>query len=187
MLIKKPDNLKVFIYKNEFFYVIKFLNKDGLVKKKFKSQFVNITTFDNNILIQRAPMVLKKKLNHLKEKKLKNRLNVYGVIIKQIIANMFKPLKDRLILEGVGFKVWKKKRCLKFKLGYSTAVFLKIPTGIKVSIYKQRKISISGLYLQYVRNFKQQLQLLKMPDAYKKKGIRIWGELFKLKAGKKTR
>jgi large subunit ribosomal protein L6 len=100
---------------------------------------------------------------------------------------MFKPIKDRLILEGVGFKVWKKKQCLKLKLGYSAPVFLKIPSGIKISLYKQRKISISGLCTQYVRIFKHKLCSLKIPDAYKKKGIRIWGEVLKFKVGKKTR
>ena len=187
MLIKKPINLKISIHKKKSFYLIKFLNKQGLIKKKFNSQFIKITNFQDNILVEEAPLTLKKPLNHIKKMKIKNILFTYVIIIKQIIINMFKPTKHRLILEGVGFKIWKKKRCLKLKLGFSAPVFLNIPTGIKVSLYKQRKITISGLNAQYLGIFKQKLRSLKFPDAYKKKGIRIWGELFKLKAGKKTR
>ena len=81
----------------------------------------------------------------------------------------------------------KKKKKLKFKLGFSKPVFLTIPKGISVSIYKLRKITISSLSLQYLRLFRQNLRMLRIPDSYKKKGVRFYKEIFKLKEGKKTR
>lgn len=81
----------------------------------------------------------------------------------------------------------KKKNILKFKLGYSTPIYVKIPLGIKVSLYKQRKIALSSPYAQYLHIFTKKLRNLRFPDAYKKKGVRLWGQPIKLKVGKKTR
>jgi len=66
-------------------------------------------------------------------------------------------------------------------------VFLAIPNGIKVSIFKQKKLLVSSISLHYLRIFGQKLKSLKIPDPYKKKGVRIFGVAYKLKIGKKSR
>ena len=71
---------------------------------------------------------------------------------------------------------------LKFDLVNHKHKFIEIIEG-----YKNKKIIISSFSKQYLHIFKQQLRLLRMPDAYKKKGIRYYKEIFKLKQGKKTR
>jgi hypothetical protein len=105
MIIKKPSNLKVAIFSTKSFYVIKFLNKYGCIKKKFDSQFVDISIKDNDIILKPVTIVFKKKFNAIKLQKLTNKIRTYKLLIEQLILNMFKPIKDRLILEGVGFKV----------------------------------------------------------------------------------
>lgn len=174
-----PKNLKISISTNGNSFVLKLINKIGVIKKIIKNKTLKITidSIHQNLLLENSP----------NKKYSKNSLFIYKIIIKQLILSMFKPFRDRLILEGVGYKVWKKKRKLKFKLGFSKPVFLKIPKGISVSIYKLRKITISSLSLQYLRIFRQKLRLLRVPDSYKKKGIRYYKEIFKLKEGKKTR
>ena len=76
---------------------------------------------------------------------------------------------------------------LKFKLGYSIPCFLSIPSGVKVSIYKQRKLVIYGVAEQNIQNFIFQIRSLRRSNAYKLKGIRFWQEKIKLKLSKKTR
>jgi len=91
--------------------------------------------------------------NSLLNSKFENIRLSYKLYIEQIIANMFKIFKHRLILDGIGCKVWKKKNKLKFKLGYSTPYYINIPNGIRVSIFKQRKLVIFGVNQQCIKNF----------------------------------
>lgn len=181
--IKIPKNLKIQIYRNSNnnFFILKFINKIGVIKKKInnKNSKLSINFLNDSLVLQN------KSDNNISLNN--NSIYTYKIIIKQLILNLFKPVRDRLILEGVGYKVWKKKKNLKFKLGFSKPIFIKIPTGVIVSIYRLRKIAILGLSLQKLHIFKQKLRLLKEPDSYKKKGVRFYKEILSFKQGKKTR
>jgi ribosomal protein L6P/L9E len=169
--IKLPKSLKIFLYSNKFYNVIKFLNLKCVVKKKFLKTQLNITYNSlKNVLILTLPTENKKKFLTYNYKNIQLSYKLY---IEQLIYNMFKFKKYRLILDGIGCKVWKKKQTLKFKLGYSTPYYLTIPKGIKVSIYKQRKIVVFGVNEQYIKNFIYIIRSLKWPDVYKQKGIKL--------------
>lgn len=176
MQIKIPKKLKILIYKKENYTLVKLLNSKGSIKKIFNTKKIQILKKNNIIEI--------KDLNYKKRFFL---LLTYKIIIKNLMINIFKLCKERLILEGVGYKVWKKKKKLKFKLGYSVPIFIKIPNGIQISIYKFRKIKLTSISLHYLRVFKQILRNLRFPDIYKKKGVRFYKEIIKLKEGKKNR
>jgi len=169
--IKVPLKLKINIYKYKDFYIIKFLNKFGSIKKKISSKNLKITKFGGSLALEVVHTT--KKINIIKLNKLQNILNINKLIMEQTIFNMFKIFKDRFMLEGIGFKVWKKKNCLKFKLGFSVPIFVRIPNGIKISIYKQKRFSISSLNLHCMRIFAQKLKTLKPIDVYKRKGVRL--------------
>jgi len=102
-------------------------------------------------------------------------------------VDLFKLKKriQRLFLEGVGYKIWKKKLFLRFKLGFSKIKTIAIPCGIDAHVFKAKKLILFGIFLQKVTLFKDQIRLLKLPDPYKRKGIRIYKEFVKLKQGKK--
>lgn len=184
--VKVPKNLKIYIFSNKINFIIKLLNKKNVIKKKFDKQDIFFSFDEKNSFL-----ILHLKTNNsvpmYKSIQAVKKLFIYKLVIENCILQIFKLHKSRLFLEGIGFKVWKKKNLLKFKLGFSAPYFLSIPKGIKISIYKQRKISILGISQQYVKQFVHKLQLLRLPDAYKQKGIRIWNKKIKLKIGKKTR
>jgi large subunit ribosomal protein L6 len=72
-----------------------------------------------------------------------------------------------------------------FTLGYSHPVEFQLPEGIKASVDpKQIQITLVGVDKQQIGQVAASLRTLRLPDAYKGKGIRYSGERLKLKVGK---
>jgi large subunit ribosomal protein L6 len=60
-----------------------------------------------------------------------------------------------------------------------------LPQGIEASVDpKQIKITLVGIDKQQIGQVAASLKALRLPDAYKGKGIRYSGERIKLKVGK---
>ena len=177
MIVKLPKKLKIFFFNKRNQFILQFINKYGVIKKKIRNSDINISKFKKGL----------KLININYNKQLFNNLFILRITINNLMFNLFKIFKDRLILEGIGYKVWKKFNILKFKIGYSRPSYIKIPKGIYVSIYKLKRITIFSISLSYLRNFKYLLRCLKIPDPYKKKGIRFYKEMIKLKIGKKSK
>lgn len=89
------------------------------------------------------------------------------------------------MLEGIGYRVWKKKNILKFKLGFSKVDSIFIPQGIHASVFNSKKLALFSTSLQKLVLFRNKIRFLKIPDPYKMKGIRFYKEIIKLKQGKK--
>jgi len=100
-----PKNLKISISIKGPLFILKLINKIGVIKKIIKNKTLKITidSIHKNLLLQ----------NVSKKKYSLNSISIYKIIIKQLILSMFKPFRDRLLLEGVGYKVWKKKKKIK--------------------------------------------------------------------------
>ena len=90
----------------------------------------------------------------------------------------------RLNLVGLGFRFLKIENYLLLKLGYSHYIKLDIPESLHVFGYK-RQLFVVGINLQEVNNFVKTLRSFKKPDAYKGKGVQYFGEVLKLKEGKR--
>ena len=71
-----------------------------------------------------------------------------------------------------------------FALGNSHPVEFPIPEGIQIAVEKQTHIVVTGADQASGRPGSRRYSLLRPPDPYKQKGIRITGERLKKKAGK---
>jgi hypothetical protein len=94
MKIKIPKKLKIFLYKKENKTLIKMVNCNGTIKKIFNTKFIKI--FKKNNFLE---------LIDLNFKKENNLLITYKYVIQSLMFNLFKFCKERLVLEGVGYKV----------------------------------------------------------------------------------
>jgi len=104
-LIKYPDNIKIYFYtKFRPLVLIKILNKYCIIKKVFNFRDIQIQKLLNNKL-ELKPSLNVSFLDNLYLKKLHIKLQLFILVIKQLIFNSFKPIKERLILDGIGFKV----------------------------------------------------------------------------------
>jgi large subunit ribosomal protein L6 len=110
-------------------------------------------------------------------------------LTRSIISNMVTGVSQgyQKILEvfGVGYKVQVVGNKIVFSLGYSHPIEIQLPEGIKVSVdAKQTQITLAGVDKEQLGRVAASLKALRLPDAYKGKGIRYSGEKLKLKVGK---
>lgn len=110
-------------------------------------------------------------------------------LTRSIISNMVTGVSQgyQKILEvvGVGYKVQVIGNKIVFSLGYSHPIEIQLPEGIKVSVdAKQTQITLVGVDKEQLGRVAASLKALRLPDAYKGKGIRYSGEKLKLKVGK---
>lgn len=110
-------------------------------------------------------------------------------LTRSIIANMITGVSQGyqkvLDIVGVGYKAQVKDDKIMFSLGYSHPVEFQLPQGIKASVdTKQTQITLSGIDKQQIGQLAASIKALRLPDAYKGKGVRYSGERLKLKVGK---
>src|SRR3989338_6959077 len=123
-----------------------------------------------------------------------------GELKKEFRPNIFISIEDeKIILKtkddlvqtkklekgGIGYKAEKQGDSLVLGLGFSHPVTVKPESGINFSIEKNI-IVISGIDKEKVGAETAKIRALKKPDPYKGKGIAYFGEVIKLKPGKKV-
>ncbi len=105
-----------------------------------------------------------------------------------LIANMVKGVtggfQKNLEIVGVGYRAEAKGNILNLSLGYSHPVQYALPKGITATVDKQTSITLKGADKQLLGQTAADIEGLRVPDAYKGKGIKYANEVIKLKAGK---
>ncbi|WP_338521809.1 50S ribosomal protein L6 [Candidatus Legionella polyplacis] len=112
--------------------------------------------------------------------------------IRSLVYNMVYGVMYgyKIILEffGVGYKVqWANKdKSVSLFIGYSHPVTYNIPDNVSVKILNNGTIlNLYSIDKQLIGDVASRIRHLKIPDAYKGKGIRYFGEVINLKESKK--
>ena len=107
---------------------------------------------------------------------------------RSIVASMVKGVTEgyvkELEIQGVGFKANLKGSVLDLALGYSHAILMDIPAGIKLTVTDQTKLKVEGADKQLVGAVTAEIRSYYPPEPYKGKGVRIVGERVRRKEGK---
>jgi large subunit ribosomal protein L6 len=109
-------------------------------------------------------------------------------LTRTLIANMVKGVSDgfskQLEIIGVGYRAAATDKLLTLQLGFSHPVELPIPSGLKVLVESNTKLTVSGFDKQLVGDFCAKVRFYRKPEPYKGKGVRYVGEFVQRKAGK---
>ena len=106
-------------------------------------------------------------------------------LISNMVTGVSQGYQKVLDIVGVGYKAQVTGDKIMMTLGYSHPVEFLLPEGIKASVDpKQIQITLTGVDKQQIGQVAASLKTLRLPDAYKGKGIRYSGERIKLKVGK---
>lgn len=112
-------------------------------------------------------------------------------LTRSLIANMVSGVvslwSKRLELVGVGFRVQFNANKLILNVGFSHPVEIVAPAGITFEVTDNTKIKVSGVDKGLVGQVAANIKKVKIPDAYKGKGIRYEGEYIRKKAGKSAK
>ena len=97
---------------------------------------------------------------------------LYRALIHNMVVGVSEGYKKELELVGVGYRAQSQGQVLELSLGYSHAIFLRLPAEIKVEAKSERN--------------KNPLIILESCDKqpYKGKGIKFVGEVIRRKSGK---
>lgn len=106
-------------------------------------------------------------------------------IINNMVVGVTQGYRKVLEIVGVGYRAQVTGSKIVLSLGYSHPVEFELPEGVNASVdQKQVQITLVGVDKQQLGQVAASLKDLRLPDAYKGKGIRYSGEKIKLKAGK---
>lgn len=100
-------------------------------------------------------------------------------MIKGVTASFSKSLE----IIGTGYRAVLDGEILKLSVGFTHPVSVNPPAGISFQV-KENLITVIGIDKGLVGQVAADIRRVKVPDAYKGKGIRYQGEVIKTKAGK---
>jgi len=109
-------------------------------------------------------------------------------LTRSLLANMVEGVTNgfdrNLEIVGVGYRVEKTGDKLMIRIGYSNPVEVSPLPGVSLNVEGGNRIKVSGIDRELVGEMARKIRAVRLPDAYKGKGIRYAGELVHLKAGK---
>lgn len=146
----------------------------GELKKEFKPNIF--------ISIEDGKIILKPKDDLIQTRKL---WGTYRTLISNMIEGVARGFEKKLEIRGIGYKAEKQGDDLVLRLGFSHPVAVKPKNGINFLIEKN-VIAVSGIDKEKVGAEVGRIRALRKPDPYKGKGIAYFGEVIKLKPGKKV-
>lgn len=105
-------------------------------------------------------------------------------LLANMVSGVTKGFEKNLELSGVGYRAVKEGSKLTLQVGYSHPVEFNPPKGIDIVVEGTNKIRIVGIDKELVGETAAQIRRIRIPDAYKGKGVKYAGEKLRLKAGK---
>ena len=107
---------------------------------------------------------------------------------RSLLANMVdgvtRGFEKNLELSGVGYRAQKTGNKLTLQIGYSHPVEFDPLQGIDIVVDGNTKIRIAGIDKELVGETAAEIRRIRIPDAYKGKGVKYAGEKLRLKPGK---
>lgn len=182
-VVKIPKDISLHYCTNH--HVVIFTN--SLSRKTFRLKTRVIVGKNENILkITREPLY---KMSNNEKKRLKSVQTTQVALLKQILLDISLISCKKLKLVGVGFRVSVMEmvsfNLLHFKLGYSHAIYFKIPKSLTVFCLKSNKLFLIGNTTILLTQIAALIRAYKTPEPYKGKGILYASENITLKEGKK--
>jgi large subunit ribosomal protein L6 len=105
-------------------------------------------------------------------------------LLNNMVRGVSEGFQKKLEIQGVGFKAAVQGNIINMALGYSHPILYTIPTGIKVTVEENTKVTIDGADKELVGRVAAELRSYYPPEPYKGKGVRYVGEKVVRKEGK---
>lgn len=113
---------------------------------------------------------------------------LYRALIHNMVVGVSEGYKKEMELVGVGYRASASGQVLELSLGYSHAIFIKLPQEVKVEAKSERNknplIILESSDKQLLGQVCAKIRSLRKPEPYKGKGIKFVGEIIRRKSGK---
>lgn len=115
---------------------------------------------------------------------------LFRALIHNMVEGVHKRYRKELELVGVGYRASATGQVLELALGYSHAIYLKLPPEVSVEAKSERNknplIILESRDKQLLGQVCAKIRSFRKPEPYKGKGIKFVGEIIRRKSGKKA-
>ncbi|HEX2915057.1 MAG TPA: 50S ribosomal protein L6 [Chloroflexia bacterium] len=105
-------------------------------------------------------------------------------LLENMVVGVSTGFRKNLEISGVGYRALKDGDMLVMLLGFSHAVRLDPPEGIKFGVDGTTKVWVEGIDKELVGQEAARVRMMRPPEPYKGKGVRYANEVIRRKAGK---
>ena len=113
---------------------------------------------------------------------------LYRALVHNMVVGVSTGYRKELELVGVGYRATATGQVLELSLGYSHAIYLKLPPEVKVEAKSERNknplIILESDDKQLLGQVCAKIRSFRKPEPYKGKGIKFVGEVIRRKSGK---
>ena len=113
---------------------------------------------------------------------------LYRALINNMVVGVSTGYRKEMELVGVGYRAAATGQVLELSLGFSHAIYIKLPAEVKVEAKSERNknplIILESSDKQLLGQVCAKVRSLRKPEPYKGKGIKFVGEVIRRKSGK---
>ena len=146
--------------------------------KQVVNPIINVEVNGNEVVLTRPNDEKQSKAMH----------GLYRVLVNNMVIGVSEGYKKTLELVGVGYRVSNQGQVIEFSLGYTHAIYLKLPAEVKVETKSERNqkpiVILESCDKQLLGQVCAKIRAFRKPEPYKGKGIKFVGEYIRRKAGK---
>ncbi len=139
---------------------------------------LSIKVEDGHILVERPN----------DEREMRAQHGLYRSLIHNMVVGVSEGYKKELELVGVGYRATATGQVLELALGYSHAIYLRLPAEVKVEAKTERNknplITLESCDKQLIGQICAKIRTFRKPEPYKGKGIKYTDEVIRRKEGK---
>ena len=139
---------------------------------------IEVKQEDNHIIVSRPSDDREHRAMH----------GLYRALIHNMVVGVSEGYKKEMELVGVGYRATATGQVLELSLGFSHAIFIKLPKEVKVEAKSERNknplIILESADKQLIGQVCAKIRSLRKPEPYKGKGIKFVGEVIRRKSGK---
>lgn len=139
---------------------------------------IDVKVEDNHIVLTRPT----------DDKEHRSMHGLYRALIHNMVVGVSTGYRKEMELVGVGYRAAATGQVLELSLGYSHAIYIKLPPEVKVEAKSERNknplIILESDDKQLLGQVCAKIRSLRKPEPYKGKGIKFVGEIIRRKSGK---
>ena len=149
----------------------------GTLTQKFNPE-IDVKVENNEVVLTRPSDDREHRSQH----------GLYRALIHNMVVGVSEGYRKEMELVGVGYRAAATGQVLERALGYSHAIYLKLPPEVKVEAKSERNknplIILESDDKQLLGQVCAKIRSLRKPEPYKGKGIKFVGEVIRRKSGK---
>ena len=158
-------------------HVVTVKGKNGSLQQEINPA-INVTIEDGHVHVTRPSDDREHRALH----------GLYRALIHNMVVGVSEGYRKEMELVGVGYRATANGQVLELSLGFSHAIYIKLPPEVKVEAKTERNknplIILTSDDKQLLGQVCAKIRSLRKPEPYKGKGIKFVGEVIRRKSGK---